>query len=206
MLTTTTGIVAAGFYKFIKVLEYETANPGQDLDHAQKVEKKRQLLVAAGLPQREAEIVAADLATAPAEAGGMNGNVMANAQGRKSAEADPNGMYGSNFRNNSIPTNTHHVRSDSSSDETYVSSPTQAQMRRPQAVSTGSAVGRLGFLRDAAQRASYHSDAPIPDARMSSPAMATHEEIYAPLANGPAEALGGSVHPENEPRLSLIHI
>jgi len=162
------------------------------------VEKKRQLLVAAGLPQREAEIVAADLATAPSEAGGMNGNVMANAQGRKSAEADPSGMYGSNFRNNSIP--NAHVRSDSSSDDTYVHSPTQAQMRRPQAVTTGSTIGRLGFLREAAQRASYHSDAPIPDARLNSPAMATHEEIYAPLNHEPNEALGGAVHPENEPR------
>ena len=27
-------IIASGFYKFIKVLEYETANPGQDMDKA----------------------------------------------------------------------------------------------------------------------------------------------------------------------------
>jgi len=33
-------VVAAGFYKFIKILEYETANPGQDDAHAAEAELK----------------------------------------------------------------------------------------------------------------------------------------------------------------------
>ena len=37
-------IVAAGFYKFIKILEYETANPDQDMDHKATVEKKLSLI------------------------------------------------------------------------------------------------------------------------------------------------------------------
>lgn len=198
------GIVAAGFYKFIKVLEYETANPGQDMDHAAKLENKRQLLVAAGLPHHEATVVANDLMTTPAAAGGMDGGIMANGQGRKSMEGNPDGLYGSNFRNDTVQRR----HSDSSSDETAVSSPArrripQSQIQRPQAVTTGSSVGRLNYMREAARNASFHSNAGVPtltEVRLDSPAMATHDEIYAPLNHEPNEALGGSVHPENEPR------
>ena len=49
-------IVAAGFYKFIKILEYENANPNQD---ASKVQQQRKsLLMAAGIDEAEAEKVA----------------------------------------------------------------------------------------------------------------------------------------------------
>jgi aquaporin related protein len=49
-------IVAAGFYKFIKILEYENANPNQD---ASKVQQQRKsLLMAAGINEAEAEKVA----------------------------------------------------------------------------------------------------------------------------------------------------
>lgn len=201
-------IVAAGFYKFIKVLEYETANPGQDQDHAAKVEKKTQLLVAAGLPEAEASIVAQDLATAPAAAGGVDGGIMANAQGRKSMEADPNGMYGTSYRND---TGLQRTYSGSSSGHTAVAPPVMIRnptagstLQRPMAVTTGSSVGRLGFLREAAQRASYRPDVPSvaavtadSDARLSSPAMGTHEEIYAPLQSARPEQLGGAVLDEN---------
>ncbi|KAF1356235.1 aquaporin-like protein [Delphinella strobiligena] len=185
-------LVAAGFYKFIKVLEYETANPGQDMDHAANVQKRTDLLVAAGLPQHEANVVAKDLAMTPAAAGGPDGNVVANGQGRKSMEQDPNGMYGSNFRGGA------HRGSDSSSDETFVQPAIPMQpLQRPQAVTTGSSLGCLDYLRDAARKSSYR---PAPETRLDSPAMATHDEIYAPLNNEPHEALGGLVHPENEPR------
>jgi aquaporin related protein len=48
-------IVAAGFYKFIKILEYENANPNQD---ASKVQQRKSLLMAAGIDEAEAEKVA----------------------------------------------------------------------------------------------------------------------------------------------------
>lgn len=185
-------LVAAGFYKFIKVLEYETANPGQDLDHAANVQKRADLLVAAGLPHHEANVVAKDLAMTPAAAGGPDGNVVANGQGRTSMEQDSSGMYGSNFRSGA------HRGSDSYSDETFVQSAIPMQpLQRPQAVTTGSSLGRLDYLRDAARNSSYR---PASEPRLDSPTMATHDEIYAPLTSGPNEALGGLVHPENEPR------
>ena len=54
-------IVAAGFYKFIKILEYESANPGQDQDHAAKVQRKKNLLMAAGINEADAHQVANEL-------------------------------------------------------------------------------------------------------------------------------------------------
>lgn len=49
-------IVAAGFYKFIKVLEYENANPNQDASKVQQ--HKKNLLMAAGVNEAEADVVA----------------------------------------------------------------------------------------------------------------------------------------------------
>lgn len=49
-------VVAAGFYKFIKVLEYENANPNQDASKVQQ--HKKSLLMAAGINEAEAEKVA----------------------------------------------------------------------------------------------------------------------------------------------------
>ena len=48
-------VVAAGFYKFIKVLEYENANPNQDASQAQQqqVQRRKDLLMAAGIDEAE---------------------------------------------------------------------------------------------------------------------------------------------------------
>lgn len=53
-------IVAAGFYKFIKILEYESANPNQDASKVQQQQEQRRkdLLMAAGIDEAEAEKVA----------------------------------------------------------------------------------------------------------------------------------------------------
>lgn len=53
-------VVAAGFYKFIKVLEYENANPNQDASKVQQQQEQRRkdLLMAAGIDEAEAEKVA----------------------------------------------------------------------------------------------------------------------------------------------------
>lgn len=190
-------VLAAGFYKFIKVLEYETANPGQDLDHAANIENKKQLLVAAGLPHMEATIVAQDLAQQPvtAQAGGIDEAVMANGRGRASHEVDPAGMYGSQFASEPKVGND---RQSSTSGDTIV---TRAASRenlpqRPQAITTGSSVGRLAYLRDAARRASVTNEQSV---RMESPAMATHDEIYHPLSVEPNVSLGYSVQ-DNDAR------
>ncbi|KAF2219977.1 aquaporin-like protein [Elsinoe ampelina] len=170
-------IVAAGFYKFIKVLEYETANPGQDMDHVARVEKKRRLLIAAGINEHDAAQVAHELAQEKAvtESGGPNGGIIANGQGRHSHEHPENGMYGTNFRSSKEDLN----RTSASSDHTYV--------QRPAAVTTGSQLGRYSYLGRAGRQ-------PSTDRRMESPSMATHEELYAPLAAGGDEPLGGMVN------------
>lgn len=184
-------LVAAGFYKFIKVLEYETANPGQDMDHAAKVERKKNLLMAAGINAVDAQAVAAELTekAAGGENGGPDGSVVANGQGRRSTDDEP--MYGSKFRQNSV----HTQRESSGSDHTVVNSNT-----RPQALTTGSQTGRYSYLGRAGV-----ADPPNPAVvllaadRLDSPSMATHDEIYAPLQIGQAEALGGMVA-DQEPR------
>lgn len=53
-------IVAAGFYKFIKILEYESANPNQDASKVQQQQEQRRkdLLMAAGIDEAEADRVA----------------------------------------------------------------------------------------------------------------------------------------------------
>ncbi|GAB7345510.1 hypothetical protein MBLNU457_3828t1 [Dothideomycetes sp. NU457] len=185
-------VLAAGFYKFIKILEYETANPGQDMDHAAKVEKKKNLLMAAGINEVDATHVAQDLTLqrAATEKGGVDGAVMANGQGRLSHENNE-GMYGTNFRRSSGPDQNNTMSPGSSgSDQTYV--PPQ----RPAAVTTGSQVGRfshLGKLQNARRQSEM-------DNRMDSPAMATHDELYAPLQFGAPEYLGHAVAPEVEAR------
>lgn len=190
-------IVAAGFYKFIKALEYETANPGQDSSHKAKVEQKRGLLIAAGLGEHDAHVVAEDLVAnnSPAgEKGGINGGVMANGQGRKSQEVDEHGMYGSRYLVNDIA-GGHRATGSTDSEVAFVP---HAQPARPAAVTTQSQVGRLSYLREAARRAS-NTPAPTHGARLDSPAMATKEEIYAPLEGNRHETLGHMVDP-NEPR------
>lgn len=188
-------LVAAGFYKFIKVLEYETANPGQDMDHAAKVDKKARLLMAAGISEADAHHVAKELAEQQivAEKGGPDGVIVANGQGRKSQEVERNGMYGTNFRANSREQLN---RPSDGSDATAV--------QRPAAVTTGSLLGRYSYLGRAGRQPSVADNpavqaALLNEGRTDSPSMATHDEIYAPLQEGQAERLGGMVA-DNEPR------
>jgi aquaporin related protein len=187
-------IVAAGFYKFIKALEYETANPGQDSSHQAKVEKKKNLLIAAGLGEHDAHVVAKDLATngsGAGEKGGVDGGVMANGQGRRSEEVDSDGMYGSRFlQQDGVVGSKENVIQGSDGSETAI-----VQPQRPSAVTTQSQIGRLSYLREAARRS---SNTAMPQ-RLESPAMASNEGLYNPLHSDKTESLGNMVDP-NEPR------
>ncbi|KAF1935809.1 aquaporin [Clathrospora elynae] len=189
-------IIAAGFYKFIKILEYETANPGQDMDHAAKIEKKKNLLLAAGINEVDAQIVARELTekAAIAEAGGPDGGVVANGQGRRSQEVDRQAMYGTQFRN---PSYSHSKRSSDGSDKF-------AQLQRPAARTTGSQPGRFSYLGDrgAVPGGAAQAHALSMETRLESPAMTTNDELYAPLAVGADVPLGGSVL-DAEPRQRL---
>jgi len=173
-------IVAAGFYKFIKVLEYETANPDQDQDHAAKVRRRKNLLMQAGINEADAHHVAEELTetSAVSEKGGPDGSVVANGQGRKSHDVDRDGMYGTNFRASS--TSTEHTA-------VPIEQPT-----RPVAVTTASQTGRYGYLGSKGVGPQLTRAA----SRKDSPAMATHTDVYA-SHNAPDEALGGTL---NEPR------
>ncbi|KAI5244063.1 aquaporin [Aureobasidium subglaciale] len=180
-------IVAAGFYKFIKILEYETANPGQDMDHAAKVEKRKNLLIAAGINEVDAHHVANELQEnqTVTEKGGPDGAVVANGQGRRGSGQDT-AMYGTGFRANS-----HQTRPSTSSGDTAV-------VQRPSAVTTGSQLGRFSYLgRAGVQQPRMNSI--INESRVDSPGMTTNEELYAPLAAGGDEPLGGMVA-DHDPR------
>ena len=195
-------IVAAGFYKFIKILEYETANPGQDNDHAAIVQRKKNLLLAAGINEYDAHKVAQELTekTAVAEAGGPDGTLVANGQGRRDNPVDSQGMYGTQFRRPSNQSSIHSKRSSGKTDGTHTE-PNSPQ--RPQATTTGSQVGRFSYLgeRGVAPGNLAHINALAAETRMDSPAMTTNDELYAPLAHGADVPLGGSVHPDvSEPR------
>ncbi|KAJ4309611.1 Aquaporin-1, partial [Neodidymelliopsis sp. IMI 364377] len=196
-------IVAAGFYKFIKILEYETANPGQDNDHAANVERRKNLLLAAGINEYDAHKVAHELTEkiGVAQAGGPDGTLVANGQGRRDQEVDPQGMYGTQFRQPSTSSSIHSKRASDKSDTTFPSPP------RPQATTTGSQIGRFSYLgeRGVAPGNPAHINALTAETRMDSPAMTTNDQLYAPLAHGADVPLGGSVHPEyqNEPRQRL---
>ncbi|CAN9395627.1 unnamed protein product [Alternaria sp. RS040] len=186
-------VIAAGFYKFIKILEYETANPGQDMDHAAKIEKKKNLLLAAGINEYDAHVVATELTekAAVAESGGPDGGIVANGQGRRSQEISP-GMYGTQFRSNSDISDK---RGSGSSQSGIV------QPQRPMAVTTGSQVGRFSYLgsRGAVPGNSAQVHALRAETRQDSPAMTTNDELYAPLQHGADVPLGGAVL-EAEPR------
>ena len=196
-------IVAAGFYKFIKILEYETANPGQDNDHAANVERRKNLLLAAGINEYDAHKVAQELTekTAVAQAGGPDGTLVANGQGRRDQAADPQGMYGTQFRRPSTQSSIDSKRTSDKSDAGY---PSPQNPQRPQATTTGSQIGRFSYLGDRGVASSNpaHVNALAAETRTDSPAMTTNEQLYAPLAHGADVPLGGSVHPEyqNETR------
>jgi aquaporin related protein len=193
-------VIAAGFYKLIKILEYETANPGQDMDHATRVEKKRQLLVAAGINEFDAQKVAHELTEKAiiAETGGPDGAVVANGQGRRNTEVHSPIMYGTQYRQSSAG-NLHVKRASDGSDETYTPSST-----RPTATTTtGSQMGRFSYLGDrgAAPGGSAQAHALAMETRLDSPSMSTNEQLYAPLAVGADVPLGGSVlNPESRQR------
>lgn len=185
-------LVAAGFYKFIKILEYETANPGQDSTHAAQVDKRRNLLIAAGINESDANHVAHELTdnAVAANNGGPNGNVMAHGQGRKGDVEDQAGMYGTRFRGSKVSlSGTTDGTTNGTSSGAVPNGLSQTQ--RPGFATTGSQQGRYSYLGSRGQSVS----APVGQ-RMESPAMATQEELYAPLASHQDEPLGALVRNE----------
>lgn len=195
-------IVAAGFYKFIKVLEYETANPDQDSDRTANVQRRKKLLLAAGINEYDAHKVAEELTekTAVAAAGGPDGNVVANGQGRTDPPVDTQGMYGTQFRRSSTRSSVQTKRTSEKFEDEYAA-PYQAQ--RPQATTTGSQIGRFSYLgnRGAAPGDPANVHALAQETRLDSPAMMSNDQLYAPLAHGADVPLGGSVHSDlQEPR------
>jgi aquaporin related protein len=195
-------VVAAGFYKFIKILEYETANPDQDMDHAAKVQRKKNLLIAAGINEVDAQVVASELQQAQARAetqegapstansektavegggvgvghGGPDPKVLANGQGRNSLDgAHREAMYGTAaFRGGST---------SSGSDRNVH----EGRPGGPGLVGRYSYLGRAG-LQPSAQGLADRTD---------SPAIASPNDAFTAL-NEPDVALGGMV--ANEPR------
>lgn len=155
------------------------------MDQAAKVQKRKDLLIAAGINEHDAKIVAAELqeGLAAGENGGINGQTMANGQGRRSQEADPSGMYGTGFKSSKEDVS----RPRTGSDSTYV--------QRPQAVTTG----RYSYLGRAGRQPSQIATNDGAGARLESPAMATNEEIYAPLKSDGIMQLGGLTQ-EEDPR------
>jgi len=192
-------IIAAGFYKFIKILEYETANPGQDMDHSARIEKRKNLLLAAGINEYDAHQVATELTekAVVATSGGPDGAVVANGQGRRIQEVLPqDGMYGTQFRPNSI---VGEKRGSESSESGF------ARPQRPSTATHGGQAGRFSYLgsRGAVPGSSAQIHALRTETRQDSPAMTTNEELYAPLQHGADVPLGGAVL-EPEPRQRVV--
>lgn len=159
------------------------------MDHAAKVEKRKNLLIAAGINEVDAHHVANELQTNQivTEKGGPDGAVVANGQGRRGSGADTGAMYGTGFRANS-----HQHTGSTSSGETAV-------VQRPSAVTTGSQLGRFSYLGRAGVQQPARMNSIVNEARLDSPAMATNDELYAPLAAGGDEPLGGMVA-DHDPR------
>ncbi|KAF1350359.1 hypothetical protein EJ07DRAFT_169298 [Lizonia empirigonia] len=185
-------IVAAGFYKFIKILEYETANPGQDNDHAATVERRRNLLLAAGINEYDAHKAAQELTEKGTvnRAGGPNGSILANGQGRRTNDPDQQGMYGTQPR----PLNTpqaplrrliYHLPA----------APAPAARHHGEPARPLQLPGRAGCWARQRCACGLTSDGP---------AMSTNDQLYAPLAHGADVPLGGSVHPDIEPRQRVV--
>jgi aquaporin rerated protein, other eukaryote len=195
-------IVAAGFYKFIKILEYESANPNQDTDHAAKVQRKKKLLMAAGINEADAHQVANELHAeaqaqreAPSSAGsektvvggghngGPDGRTMANGQGRSSLDTGHDEVkYGTAFRSGST------------------SSGLDGNVHEQRPGGPG-LVGRYSYLGKRGGR-------PVPlllsrSSRTDSPAMPSHNDVHS-ANNMPDEALGGMV--AEEPRNRFVNV
>lgn len=167
------------------------------MDHAAIIEKKKNLLLAAGINEYDAQQVATELTekAAVAEAGGPDGGIVANGQGQRSSDVLPAGMYGTQFRANSSSSER---LGSGSSDKTFV------KPQRPVGAMTGSQVGRFSYLgsRGVAPGDTAQAHALRMETRLESPAMATNEELYAPLQHGADVPLGGAVL-EPESRLGV---
>lgn len=201
-------IVAAGFYKFIKILEYETANPDQDAanqTHTSLLQNRKDLLMAAGLSEEDATEVATGLqgpdplltGSQASEKtvienlhGGPDGKVVANGQGRSSEELDRVGpMYGTGFRNDSAATASSSPPMNQSLQEE-----TPASLQRPAA--DAGAVGRYSHLAKHSGHPHKFRHLPLKRlghrGRINSPMMPTHDDVH----SGSLEedmALGGGV-------------
>lgn len=174
-------IVAAGFYKFIKILEYETANPDQDMDHAAKVQRKKRLLMEAGINEVDAYKVAEELQVEAVEGkgekvdlgnGGPDASVLANGQGRSRSDVDKEGMYGTGFRQSSSTDKT------AAAPERPGVAPTQA---------TDGQVGRYSYLGKAGRQ--LPSTGSGNGVRTDSPAIASPDAVFV-SHDAPNEGLG----------------
>jgi aquaporin related protein len=201
-------IVAAGFYKFIKILEYETANPDQDAannTHKSLLQNRKDLLMAAGLSEADAEEVANGLqgpdpsmkdqasektVVAANLHGGPDGKVVANGQGRGSEEHDNVGpMYGTGFRADSAATASSSPGMNTDSQEE-----TQAPPQRPAA--DAGASGRYSHLAKHSKKPHKFTKMPLRALgyrdRINSPRAATNDEVHF-NSNEEDMALGGGV-------------
>jgi aquaporin related protein len=192
-------IVAAGFYKFIKVLEYETANPDADQDHAAKVQHKKNLLMAAGINEADAHQVASELHADSQQAqdersaseatsektvvgnggqqGGPDGKILANGQGRSSLDGEHNEVkYGTGFRSGST------------------SSGPKGKVNEQRPSGGLALAGRYRYLGKRGSRPTMPLNR---SSRTDSPAMPSHHDVHS-AHDMPDEALGGMV--SNEPR------
>jgi len=175
-------LVAAGFYKFIKVLEYETANPGQDMDHETEVEKRREYLMLAGMDELDADHFATDLAHNASAWRDGDGTVDAKtpsnyAPGKTDGANDSFNAYGNQYRSN--------VENGGLDRSTSAALSTGSQV--------GSQAGKYSFLhRLGAHHESISAGNSAPNS--AGPVPATHAQIDAPLVHGRDEALGGMIN------------
>jgi len=200
-------IVAAGFYKFIKILEYETANPDQDAadgSHKSMVQNRKDLLIAAGLSEEDANEVAHGLQGPDPDSrgsgssektavenlkGGPDGNIVANGQGRGSGEQDHVGpMYGTGFRADSAAT---------ASSSPPMNMDLQEETPAPQRPAPNAgAVGRYSHLAKHSGRPHKYRHLPLKKlaqrGRIDSPAVASYDDVYSGN-NEEDMALGGGV-------------
>lgn len=184
--------MAAGFYKFIKILEYETANPDQDIDHATNVANTKDLLVAAGINEYDANHVAKELVEnrRANPDGGPDPTIITNGQGQAEIQQDPKGMYGTQFRAegekpaNGAPAIGQNGSIDAqTSQNSRPSSTPQGTSEVPDSIVSNRQAGRYNYLGKSGQIP--------PEPRLDSPAMATQDSIYSPLSHGSNPRLGG---------------
>jgi len=158
------------------------------MDHAAKVQRKKKLLMAAGINEADAGHVASELQAAVATAVGEPGvsadsekqgpdPVMANGQGRDHMVLKDEPMYGTGFRHESV---------SSGSDQTVVEGRLRPGGPR--------LVGRYSYL---GARGVKPQTTAMNNSRTDSPAIATHNEVFS-AQNGSDEALGEMV--ADEPR------